>query len=1348
MNGKVVSGDGGGSDGDQDKDCPFDPEAAPLLDDRYRLLDEVGSGGFGTVYRALQISTGQRVAIKLLRTDQGNTPSLRRAARFRREMELCARLNHPHVVQLLDSGQVGDQLYTVFEYIEGDTLASFIRRYGALSSVLATDIMMQVLDGLIAAHAHGIVHRDLKPENIMLIGTGANQSVKVLDFGVGAFVQTGGHGSHQTLTLTQETIGTPAYAAPEQLRGEAPGQETDLYPWGLIYLECLTGERVIRSTSLPETLYQHLSDKEIPLPPAVARHPLGTLLRKALRKARTQRSQDASSLRSELRSLHVANLVMENTARIDEVSNAGPGLRRDKLRVTALCTELQVKASGGVEPDLEALQTIATDQLELCREQLSAHGGHAGPILGNCAITYFGFPLATDADAVRAARAALALTQRAAERSARLETQQGIRLDLRIGLHTGWLLTTGNEPVTGLTDAAATRLALASDAGRITVSDDTARRLVQQMELEPGPVGARSVHGTDKAWTLLGELSVELSQRHSDGSALIPIVGRDGELQTLKDDWKAAESGEGRMVLMYGDPGIGKSRVVEELSRHVVERGGATRVAGCLMETQKNALKPILDMLARQFGLDSALGPEQATQRLVDNLSQLSVDLPMAVPIFCTWYGLGLPVGYAALPHSPQLQQAYLVSTLAAILASPSNATPNLVVIEDLHWADPITLELLAMLPERLTTTATLLVVTARPEFEWSGPPNHVDRRTLETLPVVSIEAIVSALAGGVSVHPDVVDLVARRSDGVPLFVQELTREILETNSIVRDDEYVLDVTVLSDVIPASLNELLASRIHRLGSVKETAEVAAAIGREFERSLLETVLGDDASKVATDLLALVDADLIYRRMRVDQEVYVFRHALIRDAAYDGMLKARREAIHCGIAEELEVRPREIGEQDPGVLAHHWGSGGKLDKAIDYALEAAARALARSNTGETLSFADSALRWLNEASVSDAADKELAINRVLTPALMSTEGWAGKRVRDTVERSQNLVAQNRKSPHSYTTLCSLVFYHHMASNRAETRALVNRMLQEFAVSSDLGARVLALTLAGQATFIDGDYELSHTYICEAIDKYQPEQHAEHGLTLGMDTRVWAATTLGQLDWFLGNHPDPLEHLHCAVAWAERLDLMPTLGVAYLFEAVVQSLREDLEAADIAARRSIALAEEFGLPAVEGYARIISHWANDEPDSIQPFLARLRSMGCRIALTRYGSLPADCEYRRGNYTAALLGYDASLRDCGQQHEHYYEPELLRKRALAALHAGRARTEVEDGLRTAAANAAKRGMYRSQACAILDRWRHFGPEATPSLSLMQVVRDHPFCMTQHDRQEAVSLGALEAG
>ncbi|WP_157135603.1 protein kinase domain-containing protein, partial [Burkholderia oklahomensis] len=402
---------------------------------RYRLGAVLGEGGAGRVLEAIRLDTSQRVAVKLLREDapRGARERTRLRARFRREMTLCARLSHPNVVALLDNGETPDGLlFAVFEHVEGRTLRALLAADGALPAEATGVLMAQVLDGLAHAHASGVVHRDLKPQNVMVTTIDGEPRAKILDFGIGALLPDAHAADELTLTATTEVLGSPQYCAPEQLRGEPPTAKSDFYAWGLMVIECLTGHPVMQGASVADVLYQHLSPVDVALPPAIAAHPLGDVLRDALNKDPRQRAESAQALANRFRAIHFPGLV--GGLRYGRRAQAEPGVAYGergrqtavdapvgRRQVTALCCRVAVVA-GGAQPDdaaaaEEALDAFHAHWLTRCSDIAVRYGGHVAGALGDTLLFYFGYPEGIDRPAQRACRAALEMTRHAGQAS-------------------------------------------------------------------------------------------------------------------------------------------------------------------------------------------------------------------------------------------------------------------------------------------------------------------------------------------------------------------------------------------------------------------------------------------------------------------------------------------------------------------------------------------------------------------------------------------------------------------------------------------------------------------------------------------------------------------------------------------------------------------------------------------------------------------------------------------------------------------------------------------------------------------------------------------------------------------
>ena len=450
--------------------------AGAIFEKAYEIVSPLGSGTFGSVYRARQRSTGQDVAIKVLRVHpaEANGDAERMAERFRREMRLCADLYHPNIVRLIDSGtSEAGFLYSVFEYVPGVTLRDLLEAEHTLCLREAVHLMAQVLDALSCAHGRGIVHRDLKPENIMIANTGARRNALVLDFGLGAFTE----GRDRTrITATCEMLGTPSYAAPEQLRGEAPAPASDLYSWALVFLESVTGEPAVRGASVHEVILHQLGPEPVVIPSWLRRHRLGRPLEIATRKTVEQREVTAKSLLHALATLEAPELHdVEPTRPLQ-----APG--RERRQLTFVAGRLTLVPLDGRVPDLEAVDELLHAGHTLCAEIAAGAGGQVASLLADRVLLVFGHPRAREDDTKRATRAALRIAAEVERQNVRLAGERQLRIEARFAVHTGLVIvpeSSNGTPgdVVGLTPEIAGRLVERAAPGEVLASGEVQRML-------------------------------------------------------------------------------------------------------------------------------------------------------------------------------------------------------------------------------------------------------------------------------------------------------------------------------------------------------------------------------------------------------------------------------------------------------------------------------------------------------------------------------------------------------------------------------------------------------------------------------------------------------------------------------------------------------------------------------------------------------------------------------------------------------------------------------------------------------------------------------------------------------
>ena len=1329
------------------------------FEDRYEILARLGEGGFGVVHEARQLATGQPVALKILRlAEQGGVAQAdRRVTRFLRETRLCAQLHHPNIVQIVDSGQMKDgSLYAAFAFAPGDNLAALLEREGALAPSEARHLMVQVLDALACAHAAGVVHRDLKPSNIMAISTGARRNALVLDFGIGAALDLDDEQAAR-LTGIHEALGTPGYGAPEQWRGAEPSPRADLFSWGLVFLECLTGKPVYGGTEA-EIFYRLLGPDPVPIPAALERHPLGELLARALRKDVDARDVTACGLFEALEACDLRGLSREAMLGADGSPAGGdtrsssstamvaasldgrrgpapPAPDGERRQLTALCCHLSARAADAQALDVEGLDEPLRSALALCADVGRRHGGYVAAAFGDDLLVYFGYPSAAEDDGRRAARAALSMADAVRAEDERV-AGQGVRIEVRVGLHTGPVVDGslgdlgGACLVTGSTPRLAARLASLAPPGSVTVSAASQALLRGAFVLESE--GARSIEGIAAPVE-----TFRLRQEHGDAArwptpdgAMEQLSGRDEEIGLLVEQWGRAREGAGQSSLITGEPGIGKSSLARALRDRLAHEAHTFLEARCSPDTQYSALRPVVDLLERALGLDQEPGAGGKIARLEGELDGHGFTLAEAMPLFLPLFSLALGEPYAPLDVSAQRHKALTLQAIASLLLAMAGRQPVLLLVEDLHWADPTTMEFLAQLVREAPAAPLCVLMTARPEFSPSFSAADALLLPLGRLEPPQVGEMLTRLVGHKALPAAVIEQVADRADGVPLFAEELLRMLVDSRLLVeREDRYELTGPLSGAAIPGTLRALLTARLDRLSRAKETAQLAAALGREFSLKVLSAASPLGPAAVAEDLERLMSAGLLLRKRRQKDAVGMFKHALVRDAAYESLSTGARQRIHARIARTLEEGFPEVVRTRPDLLAHHHAAAGQKQEAIGYAQKAAQQALGRSAYAEASAHASNVVDWIGVLPEAERVEAELGANSIRLQALMSTEGWASPDVRALAERSRALLPTSNTTEHTVSTLFGLYMHYHVASERAACRQVADELVAFADRIEDPSLQCVAATAKGVGFHAEGLFLDAETWFDKALALYDPARDWQQGSVFGMDCRVWAMGQLAWVQWGMGRTTRAFQLANEAIAWAREIRHVPSLGIGLLYLGQIQHMNGDKPAVRRTTGELLAASKTYGLPAFEGYGAALASWAAGDLQGVEAIIEILRSLHCNLALTYYGSFLADIEADAGHLHQAIAHVESCISMCTELGEHFFEAELLRRRARYEMRLPRPDRDVaRDRLARARQMAGERGMYRFEVAAIQEHRRILGDDAALVHRLTQLQDSFP--------------------
>jgi TOMM system kinase/cyclase fusion protein len=1346
---------------DRMKDA-HDLRAGSVLQGRYEIVSALGSGGFGAVYKAIQLATNQPVAIKVMHpiVDDAEAKRDNRVARFRREMDLCARLQHPNIVGLVDSGQTEDgRLFAAFQFASGRGLDRVLLEDGPMNPREARYLMSQVLDALSCAHNLGVVHRDLKPANIMLVSTGTRRNALVLDFGIGAMAQDINDPSQAKLTGQHEWLGTPHYTAPEQIRGYPPTSQSDIYSWGLVYLECLLGYPVIAGTPVMAWMF-HLGPDPVPIPPQLRHHPLGRLLHRAVIKDVTERTATAASLLRELDDCDVSDLqrfaggipgTMVNDrpglslqgmvpaalgtgpATPGSLATPGSAASRDRLvdgerrQITAVCCSLS--PTPGL--DLDDLDALIQTQYEICTRIAEQFHGELAGGLGHQVLVEFGYPTASEDDVVRAARAALAIRAAVVERNAAVPGPR--RMGIRLGIHTGMVAYDPSETearmssrMFGMTTMIAGQLSTAAAADSIVASAATAQALRAHIVMTP--IGTHVIEGVSRGIQLFRVESVRartIVRDTQDGPAR-PLVGRDREMALLLERWTQVAAGAGQSVLVTGEAGIGKSRLATELSRRIGARSHILLEARCTLETSNRVLHPILEVLERVLDLGD-IEPSTRLDRIEAALIEFGFRPGDVVPLVAALMSVPHSDRYPSIELAPNRRRELTLDMIVSLLIELSERTPVVLFVEDLHWADPTTLDLLAALVAAIPSSRVLALFTARPDFTPPWPNSATDQIQLARLTRPQVAQIVAMLTGGKALPASVLEQMLSRADGVPLFVEELTRMVLESGVLTaRGDLYVLTGSLSEVAIPTTLRASLMARLDRLGRAKKTAQLAAALGREFDLALLTAVGSLDEAAVQEDLERLAAVDLVHHKRRLRNPTWLFRHALIRDTAYESMPRRVQQKVHARIAEVMEQQFPDMAHTRPDLLAlHHLGAEQKA-QAIRYAQKAALNALMGSAYSHAIHHAKEAIGWLDAIPRTGAAsgsssgvidlpppddvtpgglypleridriEAELSLRVTLGVPLMLTQGFASKEVEANYLRLLELcqLAGDRAVSRQFPALWGLWTFRLISGDHAGAQEAAARLTTLGERTGDTGIRLAALTAHGTAIMMRGRIAEARRAFEDALSLYDPIAHAGLAVLFGQDAGAMCASFL---TWVHAHDTDRSRGETRAAEAMEMCDALGQPSTRAFVETVLATwrcLRGDFADAERHAEVALRLAADQGMPHWHAQAQITRGWAiaglgraAEGAAITRAGINALTGIGSKAGMTFYWGALAEAELAAGRVDQATTALEEAVRYMALSGERIHQAGLALIEAKIAVAAGQ-RDAADDALARALA------------------------------------------------------------
>ena len=917
--------------------------------------------------------------------------------------------------------------------------------------------------------------------------------------------------------------------------------------------------------------------------------------------------------------------------------------------------------------------------------------GHVAKFMGDGVLAYFGWPRAHEDDAERAVRSGLAIIAAVPE----LAVNEGQVLAARVGIATGLVVVgdligsgaTQEEAVVGETPNLAARLQSVAPAGGVVLAEGTRRLLGATFELKPlGPFELTGFPEPIHAFCVVGEGHAEgrFEAMHTGGS--VPLVGREQELALLLDRWRLAQAGEGQVVLLVGEPGIGKSRIVMAVREQLrAERFTNLRYHGTPYHAH-SALWPMVAQLERAAGVEPADSSEAKLDKLEALLGQAVTEVAAVMPVFAELLGIPAVGRYRPLRLSPQQQKAQTFRALLAQLEGLARRQPVLVVIEDAHWLDPTTLELFDFVVDRIERLPVLLIVTFRPEFRpsWVGRA-HVTLLTLSRLGRSQTADVVMRVTEGRALPAEVMDQILAKTDGIPLFVEELTKAVLESGLLRAEGErYVLQRPLPPLAIPDTLYGSLLARLDRLAPVKEVAQVGAVIGREFDYELLAAVAGMDEAPLAAALRQLIGAELIFPRGVAPEATYAFKHALVQEVAYGSLLKGRCQQLHARIAMELERRFADAMARQPEVLAHHLTEAGLIERALEFWSQAGKLALARSANNEAAVHLRKALQLAATLPSNEKLKRcEIDLQGGLSVALTHVRGLASAEVEQAQARAAELAAELGDAEGWFRARWGLWRVYNGRAQSGHAMMVARELLAAAERDGDEAHMLQAHHGLWSSTLFRGDFLETRTHADRGRALYDAKRHAGHTFVYGgHDPGECALNQGGNALWFLG-YAEQAQHWHDeAMALSERIGLPQVLAHTLNWTAIPAQLTGDLPKLEAQVERLTQLATEHGFANWFPEAQILAGWMGAKHGRDRAALGLMRryieqrtASGTAFAQTWLSLVLAEACLAVGANEEAIMAVREGLAKVRTTEERFCEAELHRAHAVALLAEDRA-------------------------------------------------------------------------
>jgi predicted ATPase/class 3 adenylate cyclase len=935
----------------------------------------------------------------------------------------------------------------------------------------------------------------------------------------------------------------------------------------------------------------------------------------------------------------------------------------ERRQLTVMFCDIVGSTPLSLRLDPEDLAEVIQSYRQHCGGIIRRHDGVVARLVGDGIFAYFGYPRAHENDAERAIRAALEIAQ--TDWSAVTTENLQVHLGIATGLVVVGDLPDGGEALAAIGTAPnlAARLEALAGPGEVVVSEQT-RRLTGRL-FDYHDLGRHELKGFDAlvpAWRVVGERKVGSRFHALRALTRTPLVNRIAELAELRGLWDATKRGQGQAVLIVSEPGVGKSRLTEVLAERIVDKESLRVWYHCSPNLQSTPLAPVIRQFAIAAGFTEHDDDATRLRKLEDLIPKLAMNASGIVALLANLLSVRIEGEYVPVNMSPQRQKRRLFEVLMQSLEAFAAAGPFLLVVEDLHWIDPTSDELIGVLIDRLSELPILVVLTARPEFQshWEDKP-RLRQMYLKPLDHGDTVAMIEAVCGDAKLPASTVAEIADRTDGLPLFVEDLTRDVLEG---------------APGAIPTTLNDSLMSRLDRLGSAKQVAATAAAIGREFSHELLVKIAELPEEHVRDELRRLVDAGLLVSGRSTAVLGYAFKHALVRDAAYASLLKKQQAALHDRIARVLIGDFPELAETQPEVVAYHLQAAGALDDAVDYLVRAAKLSARRSGFVEALAHLDRALAILGKQPRSASRlGRELAVYRALGGIYAEHRGFSSEECGRAYTRALEICRELGSTSEIFAVLSGVGSFEITRAGFAKCHALAHECLALAATQPTKPPRIMGHLLLGGTLFLEGELTDARKHLEEALQLYDEERGTRPGkqVLYVQDQKSTGLCYLALTLTIMGDVDRGIEAGQTGLVHSRALGGLHTINFSMCYLAAVLYIAGDIPGSLRCATESLECAREQGFATWIGISQVVRGAALAGTGRIEEGLDELRrGMDAHSAMQANAYQPfvhtlrAEGMLAAGRHAEALDAVDRALAISEAQGERFYASELRRVKA----------------------------------------------------------------------------------